>query len=213
MELKNLHWLGHDSFRLGSEKIIYFDPYRLPKNSPKADIILITHDHYDHCSETDVKSISTKDAVILASLGAGEKLKESGVLCKEIMFLEPFKNAEIGGVKVFAVPSYNIGKPYHPKSAKNLGFIVEAEGSKIYHAGDTDKIPEMEDFHCDIALLPVGGTFTMNAQEASEAALVIKPKVAIPMHYGSGTGSKEDGERFAELLKGKIEVKILTKES
>jgi len=211
--LNNLHWLGHASFRLDSSKTIYFDPWKLPPGPKKADFIFITHEHFDHCSLDDIELISTKDTVIVASEAAAKQLESARPVCKEIKSLLPGDNIEIAGIKVSAASSYNLNKQFHTKASRKLGFIVDIDGVKIYDAGDTDLIPEMKKYICDIALLPVSGTYVMTANEAAEAALIIKPKVAIPMHYGDIIGTENDAIRFQDLLKGKVEVKILKKES
>ena len=209
---EKLHWLGHASFRLDASKIIYFDPWKLPENSRKADIIFISHDHFDHFSKDDIALISTKDTVIVTDKSASKQL-QGKVVCKEIKALEPGNNIEVSGVQVQAVYSYNLNKEFHPRESKKLGFIVTIDGVNIYHAGDTDNIPEMKNYQCDIAMLPVSGTYVMTADEAANAALAIKPKLAIPMHYGDIVGSPSDALRFSDLLEGKIKVKILKKES
>jgi len=211
--LSNLHWLGHASFRLDASKTIYFDPWKLPPNSPKADFIFITHDHYDHYSLDDVRMISSENTVIVADNSVAGQLRGEKLAYKEIRVLSPQDSIEVSGIKIRAIPSYNIGKQFHTKDSRKLGFIVTIDGVRIYHAGDTDNIPEMADYLCDIALLPVSGTYVMTAEEAARAALAIKPKVAIPMHYGDIVGSKADAQKFQDLLKGKIEVRILNKES
>lgn len=207
--LENLHWLGHASFRLDSAKTIYFDPWKIPKDSPKADIIFITHDHFDHYSLEDVKLLSAKDTVLVTDKSVARQLQSVKAICKEIKALSAGDNIEISGIKISAVASYNTNKQFHTKDSQKLGFIVTVEGVKIYHAGDTDLIPEMKNYLCDIALMPVSGTYVMTAEEAAKAALIIKPKVAIPMHYGDIVGSDNDAQNFADLLKGKIEVRIL----
>jgi len=209
--LTNLHWLGHASFRLDASRTIYFDPWKLPSDSKKADIIFISHDHFDHCSKDDLALISTKETVLVTDKSAGKQL-QGKLVCKEIKALEAGNNVEVLGVKVQATYSYNLNKEFHPKASGKLGFIVTIDGLSIYHAGDTDYIPEMKDYACDIALLPVSGTYVMTADEAANAALTIKPRAAIPMHYGDIVGSDSDAERFRNLLKDKIEVKILKKE-
>lgn len=208
--VKNMHWLGHDSFRLDASKTVYFDPWKLPPDSPKADIILVSHEHHDHFSLEDIKLISSKDTIILSD-GAVAKQLRGKVSYREIKILAPGDVAEIAGVKIKAVPSYNIGKAFHTKESGKLGYLVEIEGVTIYHAGDTDFIPEMKGYSCDIALLPVSGTYVMNADEAADAALVIKPKIAVPMHWGDIVGDESDAKRFKELLEGKMEVRILEK--
>ncbi len=191
--VENIHWLGHDSFRLEGEATVYIDPWKLPPDSPKADIILITHDHYDHCSPEDVARIQKPDTVIVTIPAAAKKLKG------EVKTVKPGDKITVKGVEIEAVPAYNTDKPFHPRGAGHVGFIVTLGGKRIYHAGDTDFIPEMKNLKVDIALLPVSGTYVMTAEEAARAADAIKPEVAIPMHYGEIVGSERDAERFREL--------------
>lgn len=207
--VENLHWIGHSSFRLEASKIIYFDPWKLPGDSKRADFIFVSHEHFDHCSADDISKISAKDTVIVASNSAARQLRGK-INCKEIKSMSPGDSVEIGGVKVKAVYSYNTDKDFHPRESRKLGFIVTIDGVSIYHAGDTDNIPEMKGYGCDIALLPVSGTYVMTADEAARSAMDIKPKVAIPMHYGDIVGSSDDARRFKELLEGKIEVRVLS---
>jgi L-ascorbate metabolism protein UlaG (beta-lactamase superfamily) len=188
--IEKIHWLGHDSFRLEGEVTVYIDPWKLPPNSPKADIILITHDHYDHCSPEDVAKIQKADTVIVTIPAAARKLKG------EVKTVKPGDKITVKGIEIEAVPAYNTDKPFHPKGAGHVGFIVTLGGKRIYHAGDTDFIPEMKGLKVDIALLPVSGTYVMTAEEAAKAADAIKPEVAIPMHYGEIVGSERDAERF-----------------
>ncbi len=199
--LKNLKWLGHDGYLYDGSLKIYFDPYQIKGNLPKADIIFTSHPHYDHFSKDDIMKIRKNDTLIVASSG-----------CEDLgntKYLKPNETAEISGIKVLAVYAYNINKEFHPKKNNWLGFIVEIDGIKLYHAGDTDNIPEMKDYKCDIALLPVSGTYVMTSDEAVEAAIKINPKLAIPMHYGSFIGSDKDAENFKKKLEGKIEVAII----
>lgn len=199
--IEKIHWLGHDSFRLEGEVTVYIDPWKLPPNSPKADIILITHDHYDHCSTEDVAKIQKADTVIVTIPAAARKLKG------EVKTVKPGDKITVKGIEIEAVPAYNTDKPFHPKGAGHVGFIITLGGKRIYHAGDTDFIPEMKGLKVDIALLPVSGTYVMTAEEAAKAADAIKPEVAIPMHYGEIVGSERDAERFKELTS--VQVTIL----
>jgi L-ascorbate metabolism protein UlaG (beta-lactamase superfamily) len=201
----NIHWLGHDSFRIDAEQRIYTDPFKLKKKDT-ADIILITHEHYDHCSHEDVKKIQGPDTIIVAPSDCAAKLKGN------LKIVKPGDKLEVRGVMIEAVPSYNMNKQFHTKDRGWVGYVFTVNGKRIYIAGDTDHIPEMKNIRADIALLPVSGTYVMTADEAVQAALDIKPEVAVPMHYGSIVGTKDDAEKFAEKLKGKIEVVILKEE-
>lgn len=198
-------WLGHDGFRIDAEKTIYIDPFQI-SDGPQADLILITHEHFDHCSPDDIAKIQQANTVIVTEKDSAGKL--SGNI-KEI---KPGDTLTVEGIKIEAVPSYNTDKDFHPQANSWLGFIVEIEGVKIYHSGDADLIPEMKDLNVDIALLPVSGTYVMTADQAVAAALAINPKLAIPMHYGAIVGSEEDANRFKQALEGKIEVRILQKQ-
>ena len=205
--IKDIHWLGHDTFKIVGEKVIYTDPFKIKKKGEEADIILITHEHYDHCSPDDVKLVQGPDTVIVTTADCAKKLTG------KVKTVKPGDTVTVEGIEIDAVPSYNTNKQFHPKTNGWVGYIFTAKGQRIYIAGDTDYIPEMKNFRVDIALLPVSGTYVMTAEEAVRAALDIRPKIAIPMHYGSIVGSKDDADRFAEGLKGKIEVVILQEES
>jgi L-ascorbate metabolism protein UlaG (beta-lactamase superfamily) len=197
-------WLGHDGFRIDAEKKIYFDPYDISPG-PKADLILVSHEHFDHCSPDDVSKIQGPETVIITDKTSAEKLTGN------VRIIAPGESMSLEGIQIEAVPSYNRDKDFHPKQKGWLGFIVEVDGVRIYHAGDTDFIPEMKDLKVDIALLPVSGTYVMTAEQAVEAALAIQPKLAIPMHYGAIVGDEKDALVFKESLKGKIDVLILPK--
>jgi len=191
-----IKWLGHASFKIKRNKIIYIDPFDIAEKE-KADIILITHEHYDHCSVEDVKKIIKNDTIIFTVSDCAKKLGMN------VKLVKPGDKIKIENIEIEAVPSYNINKQFHPKSRGWVGFILNINGVRIYHAGDTDFIPEMKDIKVDIALVPIGGTYTMNYEEAAHAVEVIKPKIVIPMHYGKIVGSKEDVLKFKKLLEGK----------
>ncbi len=204
--VKNIHWLGHDGFRIDGQKTIYIDPWQIA-GGPPADVVLITHDHYDHCSPDDVAKVSGPGTVIVTVAAAAKKLKG------EVRVVKPGDSLTVNGVPIEAVPAYNVNKRFHPRSAGYVGFIITVGGQRIYHAGDTDVIPEMADVKADVALLPVSGVYVMTADEAVQAAEIIQPQVAIPMHYGAGVaGSIEDAQRFRDALEGKVNVVILPQE-
>ena len=200
-----ISWLGHDGLRIDGTKRIYFDPYQI-QGGPQGDIICITHEHFDHCSPEDVAKVQGPDTVIVTEAQCKEKL--SG----DIRVMKPGDTLDLEGVHIQAVPSYNANKDFHPRKNAWLGFVVEMDGITLYHAGDTDFIPEMKDLQVDIALLPVSGTYVMTAEEAVKAALAIGPKLAIPMHYGAIVGDVEDARKFKDELEGKVDVLILDKE-
>jgi L-ascorbate metabolism protein UlaG (beta-lactamase superfamily) len=204
--LKDIHWLGHDTFKITGEKVIYTDPFKIKKNDA-ADIILITHEHHDHCSPDDVKKLQGPNTVIVTVKDCTTKLSGN------VKTVKPGDKITIEGIEIEAVPSYNTNKQFHVKERGWVGYIFKVKGQRIYIAGDTDHIPEMKDFkNIDIALLPVSGIYVMTADEAVKAALDIKPKIAVPMHYGSVVGNVNDAKKFQEGLKGKIEVVILQEE-
>lgn len=203
--IENIHWLGHDTFKIVGEKVIYTDPFKISKKDV-ADIILITHEHYDHCSPDDIMKLQGTNTVIIATPDCAGKLSGN------VKTVKPGDSLTVDGIAVEAVPSYNTNKQFHTKDREWVGYIFTVNGKRIYLAGDTDYIPEMKTFNVDIALLPVSGTYVMTAEEAMQAALDINPEIAVPMHYNSIVGSEHDAKKFAKGLKGKIEVKILKEE-
>lgn len=209
---KDIHWLGHDTFKISGEKTIYTDPFKI-KIKDTADIILITHEHRDHCSPEDIKMIQSKDTVIVATPDCIKKIAGDIPHGETIKAVKPGDKINIKGIEIEAVPAYNTNKNFHPKTKEWVGYVFTVNGLRIYIAGDTDYIPEMKTLkNIDIALIPVSGTYVMTADEAVKAALDIKPKIAIPMHYGTIVGSEDDANKFADALKGKVKVEILKPE-
>jgi L-ascorbate metabolism protein UlaG (beta-lactamase superfamily) len=203
--LSNIQWLGHDGFAITTGDLrLVIDPYQLAEAEP-ADIILITHPHFDHCSSDDIEKVKKPSTIFVTEAESAKKL------AGDVRVVKPGDRLNIMGIDIEAVPAYNTDKDFHPKNNGWLGFIITIDGVRVYHAGDTDLIPEMENLSVDIALLPVSGTYVMTAAEAIEAAKKIKPKVAIPMHYDAIVGTPEDAAKFRSALEGVCEVVVLEK--
>lgn len=207
-------WTGHAGFKiLHGNKKTYIDPYKLSnkyENIFDADIVLITHNHFDHLSIEDLKNIINERTVIVSAQECLSQLKSLKV--KDLIGIDPRNNEKIDDLVVEAVPAYNVNKDFHPKDDKKIGFIIKFGNDRIYHTGDSDIIPEMKDTNPTIVLIPVSGTYVMTAEEASKAVNeLINPKIAIPMHYGTIVGNKEDAIRFSELVTV-CETKILESE-
>ena len=206
MKLLNLDFtrIAHDSFRIAGSMVLYTDPFKVTKQD-KADLVVISHEHFDHLAEEDLNKVMTPETVIVASHLCAAGLK--AVKAKFVHFLDPGGKFTSGTVTIEAVAAYNTnkgpapGKFFHPKGEGRLGFILTMDGTRVYFAGDTDLIPEMKSVRCDIALLPVSGTYVMTPEEAAEAAKVINPKIAVPMHYGAIVGSEADAKKFKSLVK------------
>ena len=190
------------------ENHIYIDPLGIKEEFCDADYILITHDHYDHFSPEDIKKVACENTVLIVP----EKMKAKAL--KEINFINkiesisPNQNKKINNLYIETIPAYNTIKPFHLKIFGWVGYILEIGGKRIYIAGDTDKTKEAEAVHCDIAMVPIGGTYTMNAKKAAELINIIQPEVAIPTHYGSIVGNKNDGELFKENVKAPVKVEL-----
>lgn len=203
----SIEWLGHSSFKIKiANKIIYIDPYQI-SSEEKADFILLTHSHYDHCSIADMDKITKDGTTIICPPDCQSSITKIGKKIN-MQLVEPEDKIKINGTKIDTIPAYNNNKPFHPKSEGWVGYIISTENVSIYHAGDTDMIKEMEKLtgyakkgNNFIALLPIGGKVTMNAEEAVETAKKINADIVIPIHYGSVAGTIEDGKKFVELCK------------
>lgn len=192
--MATIEWLGHASFRITNGAVVYIDPWKLEGDNPKADLILVSHNHFDHLSPEDIEKVRTAETTVLCAKDCLDQLGG------EAIGVGASETHEVGGVTVRTTSAYNPGKDYHPRENDGLGFLVTVGGETIYYAGDTDYIPEMGELgEVDVALLPVGGTYTMDAEEAVRAAEAIKPKRCIPYHWGDIIGSREDAEKFEKL--------------
>jgi len=214
-----LKWLGHSGFFIKNSKKIYIDPFKISGNCEKADLILITHPHYDHCSIEDIEKIIQEGTTIVMPADCQSKIARFKTPVK-LVVVEPGQEFILNDLSITAFPAYNLDKDFHKKDNEWVSYLIKMNEILIYHAGDTDVIPEMQKLTGHktngkkfVALLPVGGRFTMNAEEAVEAAKLIKPDIAIPMHYGSIVGDDKDAEEFVELCKeNNIDARILKKE-
>ncbi len=194
--IENIEWFGHAAFRLTGEKTLYIDPRNISDPQP-ADAILISHPHDDHFSAEDIKKVRTDDTVIVSIPDIVSKIDGN----KKTVY--PNEKIHLDSVVIEAIPAYNINKAFHSKKKDWVGFIIEMNGKRYYYAGDTDAIPEMRFLkNIDVAMLPVGGTYTMDAEEAASIANVFKPKVAIPYHWGDIVGTQEDADKFKSLFQG-----------
>ena len=212
-KMKEITWHGQAAIQLNADgKVIQIDPFKIKDGAEKADILLITHGHFDHCSTEDAIKVSKPSTIVVAPKDCLEALEKLDVA--EKITAELNKRYEIGGVVIETVPAYNVDKKFHPKESNWVGYVITVGGKRYYHAGDTDKIPEMASLKdgvlkdVDVAFLPVGGTYTMAVEEAAEAVKLFKPKKVVPMHYGTvpEVGEKEDGNRFKEKCDCEVEV-------
>ena len=209
--LENIKILCHSSIRINKEKVMYIDPFKIDKDYKDADIIFITHDHYDHYSEEDIDKVKNNDTIIIAPEELLTKLLRKGFRQDCIITVQPNKSYMIEGIKFETIPAYNINKKFHPKENEWVGYIIEINSIRYYIAGDTDITEENKKVKCDVAFVPVGGTYTMDFKEAAYLINEIKPKIAVPIHYGSVVGTKQDAIDFSKLVHPEIECKILMK--
>lgn len=201
--------LCHSSIKIEAEgKVIYLDPFKIKEDKNDADIIAITHSHYDHFSEEDINKVKKEGTKILVTTDLFAKAIELGFREKDITIVMPNNTYNVLGIEMNTVPAYNINKKFHPKENNWVGYILNLEEQSVYIAGDTDITEENKNVECDIALVPVGGTYTTNYEESADLVNIIKPKLAIPMHYGEIVGKKEDGKKFKELISNDIKVEI-----
>ena len=207
--LGNIKCLGHSTIKiLDKDKVIYIDPYNIKDDKKDADIIFITHDHYDHFSEEDIIKVKNEKTTIVITEDIYNKAVELGFLEKKIIKIMPKEEYKIGNIRFQTIPAYNIDKKFHPKENMWVGYLININNIRYYIAGDTDITNENKKVKCDVAFLPVGGTYTMDYKEAAELANIIRPKIVVPIHYGIIVGTKEDALNFKNFINKDIECEI-----
>ena len=210
--LKGIEFLGHSTIKISkNNKIIYIDPYNIKDSLNDADYIFITHNHYDHFSEEDIKKVKNNETIIIVTEDLYTNTLKLGFNGMNIVTVKPNEDYQVESIKFSTIPAYNINKTFHPKENEWVGYIIELEGSKYYIAGDTDITEENKKVKCDVAFVPVGGTYTMDFKEAAQLINEIKPKIAVPIHYGSIVGTIQDATDFVKLLHPNVKGIILRK--
>ena len=210
--LDNIEVLCHSSIRISKNKVIYIDPYKIEENYNDADIIFITHDHYDHYSEEDVDKVINENTTIIIPEELLTKLLRKGINKNAIITVKPNEKYMVQEIKFGTVPAYNTNKTFHPKENDWIGYIITLDGIRYYIAGDTDITEKNRKVKCDVAFVPVGGTYTMDFKEAAQLINEIQPKIAVPIHYGSIVGTEQDATDFIKLLHPSIKGIILMKQ-
>jgi L-ascorbate metabolism protein UlaG (beta-lactamase superfamily) len=208
--LKGFTHLNHASVKIERDKVIYIDPFQIEGAPHDADIIFCTHDHFDHLNPEAIGKVMKGETVIVVPKKNVKKFKKFEL--EEAIGVEPHHEYEAGGIKFSTVPAYNIGKKFHKKKKNWVGYILTLDGATYYFTGDTDYIPEMNEIKADVVFIPVGGTYTCTAREAADAVNAFKPKVAVPIHFGTIVGKKDDAQTFIDNLAEGIEGVILLKD-
>ncbi len=198
--VNNITWFGHDSFKIKGSKTVYIDPWK-QSTGGDGDLVLVTHEHYDHCSPEDIKKALAPSGKVMASVSCRSVYPDA-----DVFTLPWVLHNDVNGVKVYSTVAYNTDKNFHPPDLLHVGYVVMMDGIKIYHAGDCDCFAHMKDIDCDIALLPVSGTYVMDAMQAVAACEMLKPQVAIPMHWGDPdvVGTGDDAELFKKHAPCKV---------
>ena len=209
--LENIEVLYHSSIRISKNKVIYIDPFKIDKNYNDADIVFITHDHFDHYSEEDIDKVINENTTIIIPEELLTKLLRKGINKNAVITVESNKEYMVQGIKFETIPAYNTNKTFHPKENNWVGYIITLDGIRYYIAGDTDITEENRKVKCDVAFVPVGGTYTMDFKEAAQLINEIQPKIAVPIHYGSVVGTEQDSTDFIKLLHPSIKGIILMK--
>ena len=210
--LENIEVLYHSSIRISKNKVIYIDPFKIDKNYNDADIVFITHDHFDHYSEEDIDKVINENTTIIIPKELLTKILRKGINKNAVITVKSNKEYMVQGIKFETIPAYNTNKTFHPKENDWVGYIITLDGIRYYIAGDTDITEENRKVKCDVAFVPVGGTYTMDFKEAAQLINEIQPKIAVPIHYGSVVGTKQDATDFIKLLHPSIKGIILMKQ-
>jgi L-ascorbate metabolism protein UlaG (beta-lactamase superfamily) len=205
-------WLGHDGFIITSKEgtSVCLDPFQVKGDYKPVDVLISTHEHFDHCSVEDMQKVVDSDTEVIGIPMAEDNL--SKLDCKKIHYVKPGETLTLKSIRFEFVPAYNVNKfrspkvPFHPKEDEKIGVIIVMDSHRIYHAGDTDCIPEMANFRPDIALIPVSGTYVMTAEEAIEAANILQPKLIIPMHFGAIVGDSSMAEKLKQSVSMPVEI-------
>lgn len=206
--LDNIEVFTQSSIKFDRDLKIYFDPYKIKNSYNDADIIFITHSHYDHLSIEDINKVKKSSTIVVAPSSSSSFLEDIGL---ELFFVEPNKSYQVGCISFETVRAYNNNKEFHPITNNWVGYVINLNNTRYYIAGDTDMTQDNIRVKCDVAFIPIGGKFTMDAYEAAELTNKIKPKVVVPIHYGSIIGSKDDELKFVEQINKDIECRILLK--
>lgn len=204
--IENITVNEHSSIRIGGERVIYCDPFRIGKAANDADIILITHEHYDHFSPEDIAKVRKENTLFVLPESMRPDIVKAAVPVSSARFMEPGGKTEAGGISIEAVPAYNVLKPFHPKKKGWLGYVLTVGGKRIYICGDTDDTSEARAVKCDIVMVPIGGTFTMDAKKAAAFVNSLAPVTAIPVHYGTVAGKPGDADDFSALVTKSVTV-------
>ena len=207
--LEGIEVLYHSSIKINKERVIYIDPFKIDENYSDADIIFITHNHYDHFSPNDINKVRKQDTIIIAPEDLFEELQNLRFQQENIITVKPEEKNTIKRIRFETIPAYNVNKKFHPKENGWVGYTIEIDGIRYYIAGDTDITEENKKVKCDIAFVPVGGTYTMDSKEAASFINEIRPNIAVPIHYGSIVGTKQDAILFSRLLHQEIKCEIL----
>ena len=210
--IEDIEVLYHSSIRISKNKVIYIDPFKIDKNYNDADIVFITHDHFDHYSEEDIDKVINENTTIIIPEEMLTKILRKGINKNAVITVESNKEYMVQGIKFETIPAYNTNKTFHPKENDWVGYIITLDGIRYYIAGDTDITEENRKVKCDVAFVPVGGTYTMDFKEAAQLINEIQPKIAVPIHYGSVVGTKQDATDFIKLLHSSIKGIILMKQ-